>query len=503
MIIEMHSHTAEHSKCSHAPARDLVRYAFRSKVQGIVLTDHEYLWPEDEIEKLRASCGVPERFLIMSGQEVRTRDFGDVLVYGAGESIERGTALDEIRSAWPWSALVWAHPYRDGARPAYKQLLDPRLDGVELFSSNHGASESGRALKDWHRLRFTAISGTDAHNKTSAGAYPTVFDHPVKDIHELAAEIRIGRCRPYFKQSPEAGTSHTEVIALSIGQKESTKRRDLIIKTYRDLEAWKGGERSQRIVKAMEACLGRGGFRLPRPFGASEDELVLVEEKLSGDTLFDAIISAKADYAAEALRLTARWLAALHNCKLRLTPVNEFIEIEPGRLEWYLSGMRKQNHPHLDRAVDLMNHVLEKEKEIYRERADMLVQGHGDFHPKNIFVGEDDEGMYAGAIDFDSSYVLPPAFDVGAFLAQFMNQFYNEPEILNKVSSDIFLAEYMNNARDTPADFLALTNLFKARCCLSIIYYLVKVGLGDSENFWRVLVEAERSLTHSAFAEPA
>lgn len=501
MIIEMHCHTMEHSKCSHAPAAELVRYAYRSKAQGIVLTDHEYLWADDELARLRDSLDLPEDFVLMAGQEVRTRDLGDVLVYGASESIERGTSLDELRTRWPDAALVWAHPYRSGKRPSKEKLLDPRLDGVEIFSSNHGASESGRALTDWHRLGFTAISGTDAHNKTSAGAYPTRFDRAVRDIDGLAAEIRSGRCRPYFMQSPQEGTSHTEVIALSIGPKYSVKRRDLVVKTYPQEGAWEKGERSHEIMAAMDACLVSDRLRLPRPLGASKEDLLLIEEKLAGKTLFETVVSSRSDHAADALRLAAQWIATVHNCRLRVTPVNEFIEIEPGRLDWYLKDMRDQRHPHCNRAEDLMEHVLTMEQAVCRDREEDLVQGHGDFHPKNIFIGEDEKGMYVGAVDLDSSYVLHPAFDVGTFLAQFMNQFYYEPEVLDKVSEELFLQEYMKQADDRGADFISLVNLCKARCCLSILYYLVKVGLGDSENFWHVLVEAERSLTHARFSE--
>ena len=45
--------------------------------------------------------------------------------------------------------------------------------------------------------------------------------------------------------------------------------------------------------------------------------------------------------------------------------------------------------------------------------------------------------------------------------------------------------------------------LFKARTALSIIYFLVKVGLGDSEDLWRVMVSAEQSLTRVASVQDA
>ncbi|HEX8947833.1 MAG TPA: hypothetical protein VF790_02655, partial [Dissulfurispiraceae bacterium] len=55
-------------------------------------------------------------------------------------------------------------------------------------------------------------------------------------------------------------------------------------------------------------------------------------------------------------------------------------------------------------------------------------------------------------------------------------------------------------ARIPPGNgFLSEIELFKARTSLSISYYLIKVGLGTSENLWRVLVEAEHSLAGLAF----
>ena len=40
------------------------------------------------------------------------------------------------------------------------------------------------------------------------------------------------------------------------------------------------------------------------------------------------------------------------------------------------------------------------------------------------------------------------------------------------------------------------------RACLSILYSLAKVRMGDTEEFWRTLVEAEHSLAAVAAAGP-
>jgi hypothetical protein len=100
------------------------------------------------------------------------------------------------------------------------------------------------------------------------------------------------------------------------------------------------------------------------------------------------------------------------------------------------------------------------------------------------------------AIDFGSSYSMPPAYDVGTFLAQFRNQFYGNHAVLSKVPEELFLSTYLQQISRPDSDFLLQVELFKARTALSICYHLIMVGMGDTENLWRVLVEAGRNLTH-------
>ena len=96
---------------------------------------------------------------------------------------------------------------------------------------------------------------------------------------------------------------------------------------------------------------------------------------------------------------------------------------------------------------------------------------------------------------------MPPAFDVGTFLAQFRNQLYGRKEVNAKVTENVFLQKYLNEAKDLEDDFLRQVEIFSARTSLSISYYLIKLNLGESENLWRVLVEAEHHLTRFAIQE--
>ena len=501
MIFEMHCHTGEHSGCSHVDAADLVMSNFNKGLQGTVLTDHHYLWPEEELRKLRSRLKLPDYYILLSGQEVETIELGHVLVYGATESVKHGTSIDEIRKRFPNVALVWAHPYRNESIPSRENLLNLLIDGVEIFNSNHTVAENNRGLQDWHRYKFTALSGTDTHAISYTALYPTIFDHPIWTMADLAVEIRAGRCRPYIQEIPRSGTSSTRVTEIDVGLKAARKTAEkYVVRSHDDKAAWKSASRSTRIIEEIgKHGFSEGRYRVPLQLGKDEKSLVVIEQGIPGTQLFDALVHANQGDARLYLRMAAEWLARLHNARLQITRADEFIHEEPNRLEYYLSAFYRTNHVHTRRAQEIMDTVVDMETALYCGHPEKMLQGHGDYHPRNIVIGRSrDNGVvesFVAAIDFNSSYCMPPAFDVGTFLAQFRNQFYDQETVLSKVSAEMFLDAYIEQADAVDGDFLSQVELFKARTAMSICYYLIKVGLGNSENLWRVLVEAGLTLT--------
>jgi aminoglycoside phosphotransferase (APT) family kinase protein/predicted metal-dependent phosphoesterase TrpH len=499
MLIEMHAHSKEHSRCSSVPAAELVKQVLAKGLQGIVLTDHHHLWDEDELLAVRRAAAVPDHFLILTGQEVTTCGHGDILVYGADTSLERGVSLDEIRERFPAAALVWAHPYRHGKQPNDAALLRPALDGVEIFSSNHTVLENSRALRDWHRLRFTAIGGTDTHGPGYAGLYPTQFDHPAETVSELALEIRQGRCRPFLKEIPRSG-ANSRVTEVTIGTKGLDENRErIIIKTLTNRQKWTSADRAFHIMEAISRHgFERGPYRVPLPIDQDHESMTLIEQGVRGKTLFDKLLTASREDGRMYVCMAARWLARLHSCRLRITSDGEFAAREAVRLKKYLERFTSIAHPHARRAEEIMSAVNAEEIRRYGGSAVTLVQGHGDFHPKNVLIGQDSQDnrrtLFVAAIDFESSLCLPPAFDVGCFLAQFRNQLFPHGEILRDIPEEEFLDAYREASKGLDDDFPIQVELFRARTNLSIAAYLIKLGLGDSENLWRVLVEAEQAL---------
>ncbi len=507
MLLEMHCHTREHSRCSKVSAVELVQRVHAKGLQGIILTDHHYLWPEEELQGLRRAAKVPEQFLIFSGQEVQTAELGDVLVYGSDLLFVRGSSLEEIRAAAPEAALVWAHPYRRGHRPAPAELNHPLLDGIEIFNSNHSVRDNSRALQDWHRERFTAIAGTDTHGANYVGLYPTLFDHPVTTIGDLAGELRRGRCRPLLKEIPKSGAKSL-VTEVTIGAKGPDEIRErIIIRTLETPTRWRSAIRAHGIL--AELCrqgFDGGTYRVPRPIDQDPRSHTLIQQGLRGKPLFDKLLGATASDGRQFLQLAARWLARLHRCRLGVTAAEEFWAREPARVARYVERFQVIDHPHTRRAEALGEMLIELEQQVVAAEGGGFVQGHGDFHPKNILIGQDNldnrDTLFVAAIDFESSLCLPPAFDVGCFLAQYRNQFYAYPEVRERYPEELFLAAYEEAAGPPPPQFPAQVALFRARTNLGIAAYLIKLGLGDSEDLWRVLLEAEQELSQMLAAWP-
>lgn len=495
MLLEIHAHTAEHSPCSKVSAAGVVREALARNLQGVVLTDHHYRWGDDELAALRRAAGAPDHFLLLSGQEVSTADCGHVLVFAAAETFAAGVSTAAIRARAPEAALVRAHPYRSRLDYGEGELLRPALDAIEVVSANHSMKGNSRGLDDWHRQRFVATAGTDAHGQVPAGTYPTQFDHPVGGIAELAGEIRRGRCRPFIKEISRAGANAlvTEVV---IGTKGPSGRRPrIIVRRITGRGAWARA----RAAAALQEQLAAGGFatagyRLPELLAVDAGRRTIIEEGVRGRSLFDRMAAAGAAEGRAYLGLVAGWLARLHNLRLSLTPPGAFLELERRRLEGYAERFEAARHPRTELVRRIAADLLGEERRVVAARPGILTQCHGDYHPKNVIVGQEnpeDRGtLYAAAIDLENAVVAPRAFDVGWFLAHYRHQLGQEPGVLEAHPPRVFLEAYRREAEGLEEDFDRLVAFFSARAGLSIAAYLVKLGLGASDAVERLVADA-------------
>lgn len=196
MIVDLHTHTKEHSVCSHQSLSELVASARRKELDAVVITDHDYLWtPEDLTRSLSGVEHGP--LLVLRGQEVSCLD-GHLLVYGTSRSIVGDVTRAELaaRVRDGGGATILAHPFRWGG---FSEVSDKvaaeyfrQFDAIEWRTTNHNAGEQARAEKFRSLPRIRLVGASDAHVAERVGLYATQFSGQFSDEHGLVQALRSG-----------------------------------------------------------------------------------------------------------------------------------------------------------------------------------------------------------------------------------------------------------------------------------------------------------------------
>ncbi|HVK08189.1 MAG TPA: PHP domain-containing protein [Gemmataceae bacterium] len=191
MKFDSHIHTSRYSPDSVIDPFDLVRRARAVGLDGIVITEHDRLWPEDELDELRRAA---PGLVVLGGVEVSGKG-GDVLCYGV-------TDLTNLRRGTPWRELtrevrrqggvaVAAHPYRWGQE--FDELLaeqEPDLGGLEMMSNNMTPDLRAQAAAFLARRQgFATLGNSDAHELHVVGCCYTRFDANIRGMADFVAAV--------------------------------------------------------------------------------------------------------------------------------------------------------------------------------------------------------------------------------------------------------------------------------------------------------------------------
>lgn len=201
-LVDLHCHTIEHSYDGKIPVRELLAGAVKAGFHGVVLTDHSYCWPDEELAEVRASMELPPDFVLLSGQEVRTaedgRVIGDLLVYGPKEHIPDGTSPDEvIRLANAAGGFCIAAHVGMGRIGLGDALGDYPIIGAETWNGRYGTHNLTRAEQYAERYHVPQTGGSDAHQPRDIGGGATVFSRLPQSIAELKLLIMSGDVAPW------------------------------------------------------------------------------------------------------------------------------------------------------------------------------------------------------------------------------------------------------------------------------------------------------------------
>ncbi|MBU2551521.1 MAG: hypothetical protein KKB20_24130 [Proteobacteria bacterium] len=205
MKIDLHVHTRHYSGCSGIEADELLEHAAGVGLDGLALTEHGILWPEDKLAPLRekaAEIGL----LLLAGQEITCLERGrrqDFLVFGMTVSLGSLESPLELieRVHGEGGVVVAAHPFKPsrlgaGYHGVGDDIVDLAIDAVELFHPDHDRQARAKVRAAAKILNIPMTGGSDSHALYSLGYCSTRFFNPIRTEDDLVREIRAGRMEP-------------------------------------------------------------------------------------------------------------------------------------------------------------------------------------------------------------------------------------------------------------------------------------------------------------------
>ncbi|MBI2424676.1 MAG: PHP domain-containing protein [Candidatus Hydrogenedentes bacterium] len=202
-VLDLHLHTQRHSRCSRINELRLIDRAIQRGLDGLVITEHHYQWPQAELDELLAQANAPG-FVLLSAFEYSSSK-GDILVYGlqpeaTKEFVPGGEPEKMLAKARAMGAVcIAAHPTR--AEISFdERILKMPFDALEIESVNLQPHEQRLAKKLAESLKIPPTGSSDAHRIEDVGAYATEFQGPVLSMADLQAALRHGTFRPAGKR---------------------------------------------------------------------------------------------------------------------------------------------------------------------------------------------------------------------------------------------------------------------------------------------------------------
>jgi hypothetical protein len=195
--VDLHMHT-DHSNDCVTPVEVLLATARDRGLGAIAVTDHNEISGALEAREKAAEFGVK----LIVGEEVKTKDQGEVIGLFIEEKIPRGMSLEEtIAEIRRQGGIVYVpHPFdRLHSVPDYEHLLNvvADVDAIEVFNPRIAiAAWNEEAVRFAGKYRIPGGAGSDAHVAQGLGAVRIRmrdFDGPDEFLQSLREADIIGR----------------------------------------------------------------------------------------------------------------------------------------------------------------------------------------------------------------------------------------------------------------------------------------------------------------------
>jgi predicted metal-dependent phosphoesterase TrpH/glycosyltransferase involved in cell wall biosynthesis len=195
--VDIHMHTDHSSDCV-TPVEVLLATAAERGLGAIAVTDHNEISGALDARDKAAEYGVK----VIVGEEVKTKDQGEVIGLFIEEKIPRGMSLEEtIAEIRRQGGLVYVpHPFdRLHSVPDYEHLLRvvDQVDAIEVFNPRIAiAAWNEEAVRFAGKYRIPGGAGSDAHVAQGLGAVRIRmrdFDGPDGFLESLRDADILGR----------------------------------------------------------------------------------------------------------------------------------------------------------------------------------------------------------------------------------------------------------------------------------------------------------------------
>jgi predicted metal-dependent phosphoesterase TrpH len=195
MKIELHLHTSRYSACAQDRPRDMMDRLVAMDYGAVYLTEHDAVWPDEEIAALQARF---PKLRIFPGVELSIGElwsFQHLLVLGTNDAeyLQMAeSAQPDVRGILDKAAAaghltILAHPCRwEGGDEIIRRGLLP--DALEFRTCNHNAKagEMAKRTADW--LHLPLVNADDAHSVEMVGRFWIETEHPLvlaEDVREI------------------------------------------------------------------------------------------------------------------------------------------------------------------------------------------------------------------------------------------------------------------------------------------------------------------------------
>lgn len=206
MLLDLHVHIWPHSTCSNMKLEETVLHAKSMGLDGICLTDHNYIWDRELVQRYRRDLS----FRIFRGIELAA-PLGHLLVFGAKKipTVLSFNDLEILASQVEYFCIL-AHPFRFLSNYQLEKLQTrasssenlkvlKTVNAIEVYNGSNSEKDNSLGERLVEAMGLKATAGSDAHALMEIGMCITELENDVDTEEQLIKELRAGRFHPVKK----------------------------------------------------------------------------------------------------------------------------------------------------------------------------------------------------------------------------------------------------------------------------------------------------------------